>query len=193
MRWAAIRAGLIAVAIFLGLVDGLPIPAGHERPKMEQRLTPGLVKAVDAIGEVRVEILEPFRPLTELTYVRQRWKLFAGASRKRWRMRIDARTGPAAEWELVYRVLDDDHDFMASTLEYRRVRGAWNPHSSRGPRGGYHSFCQWVGRRVLAAFPAYTEVRVQHERIRIGPRGGYRETGELHYPVVVRRPPPGQP
>jgi hypothetical protein len=67
------------------------------------------------------------------------------------------------------------------------MRGAWNPHSTRGPRGGYQSFVTWVGRRVLAAYPRYTEVRVQHERIRIGPRGGYTGTGEMSYPVMVRR------
>jgi hypothetical protein len=187
MRWAAIRAGLIAVAILVGLLDGLPIPAGSERPTMEKRVSPAMVKAVDAIDEVRVKMLRPFRPVAEITRVRQRWKLFAGASRKRWRMRIDARTSAGAEWELVYRVLDDEHAFMADALEYRRVRGAWNPHSVRGPRGGYQSFVTWVGRRVLAAHPQYTEVRVQQERILIGPRGGYRGTGEMSYPVMVRR------
>jgi len=187
MRWAPIRAGLIALAIVVGLLDGLPIPAGGERPTMEKRLSPGMVKVVDAIDKARNKLLVPFRPIGEATRVRQRWKLFAGASRKRYRMRIEARTSPAAEWQLVYRVLDDEHDFMAGPIEYRRTRGAWNPHSTHGPRGGYSSFCTWVGRRVLDAFPAYSEVRVQHERIYIGPRGGYRETGEMLYPVVVKR------
>lgn len=187
MRWAPIRAGLIALAIVVGLLDGCPIPAPSERPTMERRLSPAAVEAVDAVDKVRVELLKPFRPLGDLARVRQRWKLFAGASRKRWRMRIDARTAPTAEWQLVYRVLDEDHDFMAGALEYRRVRGAWNPHSTHGPRGGYGPFVQWVARRVLASDPAWTEVRVQQERILIGPHGGYRGTGEMFYPVVVHR------
>lgn len=187
MRWAAIRAGLIALAIVVGLLDGLPIPAPSERPTMEKRLSPGMVRAVDAIDDVRSKLLVPFRPIGEVTRVRQRWKLFAGAARKRYRMRIEARTGPSAEWQLVYRVLDDEHDFMADPIEYRRVRGAWNPHSKLGPRSGFGSFVTWVSRRVLDAYPAYTEVRVQFERILIGPHGGYRETGEMLYPVVVRR------
>ena len=187
MRWAAVRAGLIALAILVGLLDGLPIPAASERPTMEKRLSPEMVKAVDAIDRARNKLLVPFRPIGDAARIRQRWKLFAGASRKRYRMRIDARTGPTAEWQLVYRVLDDDHDFMAGSIEYRRVRGAWNPHSTHGPRGGYGSFVTWVGHRVLAAYPAFTEVRVQHERIYIGPHGGYRATGEMLYPVVVRR------
>lgn len=186
-RWAHVRAALIALAILVGLLDGLPIPSASERPTMERRLSPGTVKAVDAIDRVRVKLLRPFRRVAEVTRVRQRWKLFAGASRKRYRMRIEARTGPTAEWELVYRVLDDEHDFMADAIEYRRTRGAWNPHSSRGPRGGYTSFARWISWRVLDAYPAYTEVRVQHERIYIEPRGGYRETGEMLYPAGVRR------
>lgn len=188
MRWAAIRAGLIALAIVVGLLDGLPIPVAHERPKMEQRLTPEMVDAVDAIDRVRKQLLVPFRPIGEHLRVHQRWKLFAGASRKRWRMWIEARTGPTAAWEVVYRVLDDEHAFMADPLEYRRVRGAWNPHSTLGPRGGYRPFATWMGQRVLDAFPAYTEVRFQQERIYIGPRGGYRSTGEMLHPVIIRRP-----
>lgn len=188
MRWAAIRAGLIALAIVVGLLDGLPIPAAHERPVMKRRLSPGMVDAVDEIDRVRKKLLEPFRPIGEALRVHQRWKLFAGASRKRWRMRIEARTGPTAEWQLVYRVLDDEHDFLAGPLEYRRMRGAWNPHSTLGPRGGYRPFATWVGQRVLDAYPAYTDVRIHHERILIGPRGGFRGTGEMLHPVIVNRP-----
>lgn len=188
MRWAAIRAGLIALAIFVGLLDGLPMPTPSERPTMERRLTPGMVKAVDALDEVRLEILEPLRPVSDGFHVRQRFKLFAGASRRRFRMQIEARTGPTAEWQLLYRVLDDEHDFMAPALQYRRARGMWNPHTKHGPRGGFNPFAKWVAQRVFDADPAYADVRVQYERILIGPRGGYRPTGEMVYPVLVRRP-----
>jgi hypothetical protein len=106
MRWAAIRAGLIALAIAVGLLDGLPIPAHSERPTMEKRLTPGMVKVVDAIDEVRLEMLEPFRPIGDTFRVRQRWTLFAGASSRRFRMQIEARTGPTAAHELSGRCLE---------------------------------------------------------------------------------------
>jgi hypothetical protein len=187
MRWAPIRAGLIALAIVVSVMEGCPVPAASERPVMERRLPHGAVKAVDEMDHVRGQLLRPFSKLFEITRVHQRWKLFAGASRKRYRMRIEARAGATAEWQLVYRVLDDDHAFMAGAIEYRRMRGAWNPHSTHGPRGGYGPFVQWVAQRVLASNPAFTEVRVQHERILIGPHGGYRATGEMLYPVVVTR------
>ena len=40
---------------------------------------------------------------------------------------------------------------------------------------------------MLDAYPAYGEVRVQFERIVIGPHGGYETTGEMLYPVMVKR------
>src|SRR5690348_849695 len=126
---------------------------------MERRLPHVAVRAVDEMDYVRGQLLRPFEKAFAITRVHQRWKLFAGASRKRYRMRIEARTSATADWQLVYRVLDDDHAFMAGPIEYRRMRGAWNPHSTHGPRGGYGPFVQWVAQRVLESNPAFTEVR----------------------------------
>ncbi len=186
-RWAAMRAGLISLVIVVGLLDGCPIPARSERPVMKQRMSPAMVEVVDDLDRVRRTLLRPFRRIGETARLRQRWKLFAGASRHRWRMRIEARTGPTAEWQLVYRVLDDEHDLLAGPIEYRRTRGAWNPHSTQGPRAGYPTFVRWVAGEVLAREPSFMEVRVVHERIEIGPRGGYVGTGQMLHGLSVRR------
>ncbi|MBE7453096.1 MAG: hypothetical protein HS111_30775 [Kofleriaceae bacterium] len=185
--WPAIRAGLIALAIAVGLLDGCPIPTASERPIMERRLTPGMVDAVDALDRVRLVLLRPFRRVGEVTRLRQRWKLFSGASRHRFRMRVEARSGPTVPWQLVYRVGDDEHAFMASAIQYRRVRGAWSPHTTDGNRAGFPSFVRWIGAQVFARYPEHHEVRVIHEKIVIGPRGGYRATGELVDGLMVRR------
>lgn len=185
--WREIRAGLVALVIAVGLLDGCPIPSAGERPVMKRRLTPGMVEAVDALDEVRRELLRPFRRVGELAGLRQRWKLFSGASRNRFRMHIEARRDDG-DWELLFRPLDDDHDFMADEIHYRRVRGAWNPSTSYGPRGGYGPFATWIAEEIFALDPAYVEVRVRMEKVVIGPHGGSRGTGELVHPQWRKRP-----
>jgi hypothetical protein len=42
-------------------------------------------------------------------------------------MWIEARRQGQADWQILYRVHDDEHTFMASQLFYRRLRGCWDP------------------------------------------------------------------
>jgi hypothetical protein len=183
-----VRAGLIGLAIALGLLDGCPIPNASERPAMERRVGPRTVAAVDALDGVRQVLLRPFRPLAELAGLRQRWKLFAGASRLRFRMSVEARTSLTTDaWQLIYRPLDDEHDRFAGPIEYRRVRGAWNPSTSRGPRSGYAAFVTWIAGAIFDRDPAVVEVRVRMEKIEIGLHGGIRATGEHVYVQSRRR------
>ena len=185
--WRHIRAALIALAIALGLVDGCPGPRhGSERRIAEQRLGPALASVVARFERTRARVLEPIRPAADLFGLRQRWKLFSGASRKRFRMAIEVRAGGGA-WRLLYRPHDDDHAYRAGQIAYRRMRGAWNPHSTYGARGGYAIFARWIADRIFAEDAAADAVRVRMERIAIGPHGGYAGTGEQAYELVVTR------
>jgi len=187
--WPPIRAGLIAVVVAVGLLDGCPIPSAGERPTMERRVPGAMVGAIDELDRVRQVLLRPFRPIGALAGLRQRWKLFSGASRHRFRMWIETRGGePGATWQLRYRPLDDDHAWFADQLEYRRVRGAWNPSTSHGPRGGYGPFVTWVAGELFARDAAVVEVRVRMEKVEIGPHGGIRATGEFVHAQSRRRP-----
>lgn len=186
--WRQIRAGLIALAIVLGVLDGCPLPrTGTERKLARQRLGASLADTVAELEQTRDRLLRPLRPASDLLGLRQRWKLFAGAARARYRMAIETRLQGETTWRLRYRPHDDEHDFLAAQIAYRRVRGAWNPHSTYGARGGYPIFAGWVADELFARDPFIFEVRVQMERILIGPRGDYRVTGELAYPIVLRR------
>jgi hypothetical protein len=177
------------LAILIGILEGLPMPNGRERTKMKERFGPGWVAVVVEIDETRGAIIEPFSPIFELAGLRQRWKLFSGASKNRFRMWIEARRDLRVdEWELLYRPLDDDHAWYADQLEYRRVRGAWNPSTSYGPRGGYGPFVTWIAGEAFARDPGYVEVRVRMEKVRIGPHGGITASGELVHPMWRRRP-----
>ena len=186
-RWRDLRAGLIGLAIVLGLVDGCPVPRnGREQRVADQRLGRSVSRVVARLERVRARVLEPIAPAAELFGLRQRWKLFAGAARRRFRMTIEVR-GPGEPWRLVYRPHDEAHDTLAAQITYRRVRGAWNPHTTYGARGGYAPFAGWIADELFARDPRLDAVRVQMERILIGPRGDYTPTGEVAYPIVLTR------
>lgn len=186
-RWATLRAGLIALAIALGLIDGCPLP----RTPIEQRLADRALGrpvggAVQRLTTTRAQALAPVRPALDLFRVRQRWLLFAGADRHRFRMWIESRRAGEA-WQVRYRAGDDDHRFRARAIEYRRLRGAWNPHQLYGQRPGYPIFAAWIADQIFASDRSADEVRVQMERIEIGPHGGARATGAFERAIVLRR------
>ena len=186
--WPQIRAGLVALAIAVGLLDGCPMPSGSEEKRyLKEYLGPQPAAAVDAADRVRVRLLQPFRIIGDLGNLRQRWILFSGAPRKRYRMWIDARTGPDEAWETLYRAQDDDHAFLDDQLSYRRIRGAWSPRGSGGPRGAYPSFATWIAREIFARDARYREVRVQMEQFEIAEGGGARGTGVFVYPLLRSR------
>ena len=208
-RLPDIRAGLILLAIVVGLLDGCPVPrpgrAELDHPSNRRELerwtrrlarvgidtTPdaladGLVGVGRTWARTQAILLWPFQPIRWVTELRQRWKLFPVADDEPLRMQIEAR-GPTGDWELLYRPLDDEHRFMAGPLEYRRVRGLWNP-GTMGTRDGYRQFVEWIAAEVFRRDPTFVEVRVRMERLRARARDGVLEaTGEFVHEKVRRR------
>jgi hypothetical protein len=181
--WPHARALLVTLAIVVGLIEGLPLPDD----KQEATMSPGLVGAIHSLEDVRSYLMTPFWWIGEYANVHQRWKLFAGANKLRYRMSIDARAGSADDWHTLYRPLDDEHDFAEDQMAYRRMRGSWAPRGLQGPRGAYPHFVSWIARRIFASDPRWTDVRVQMEKVRIGDTGGDTFTGEFVYPMVRSR------
>jgi hypothetical protein len=182
-NWPHARAALIALTVVIGMVDGCPLPR-------TDRVPPGLRHdVVNALDHARYYVLKPFRPIGDGFNIRQRWKLFPVADRQRYRMWIEAR-GPgagAADWRVLYRPHDDEHAFMGDALEYRRVRGSWNP-GTYGPRGAYRSFVSWIAREIMRRDPHVNLVRVRMEKITIKPRGGgFEPTGEFVFTELRTR------
>jgi len=143
----------------------------------------GLVEACPA-GEVgwsraaraQRAFMVPFLFVGEDFKVTQHWKLFPVANPDRFRMWIEAREGPQAPWQLLYRPHDPAHTWLADALEYRRMRGAWNP-GTRNVRGSYTSFVTWVARVTFARAPRWSELRVRMEVLDIHPRAADDPTG----------------
>lgn len=177
------RAALIALALALGLADGLPIPSASRAAALSPRLVPLAERATAWQGA----LLAPYYALSTRLMLGERWVLFAGARRERFRLEVAARSGRHHPFELLYRADDPRHRFLAGVIEYRRVRGAWNPRRS-GPPAGYEAFASFVARRVFESRRAFHEVRVRMERIVIREGGrGYASTGEYEHELVRSR------
>jgi hypothetical protein len=172
--WPRLRALLLALVLFFGLVAGAPFPTAEVRGKFP----PDVLALLDSLQRVQLFLLAPVRGISDELGLSQRWALFVGAPVSRYRMHVEARAG-AGEWQLLYRPHDPEHTFLARQLEYRRVRGAWNPRRTGTPVG-YAAFVSWLAGRVFRERPEFSELRVRMERVQIEPRGaGYRATGQF--------------
>jgi hypothetical protein len=171
--WPHVRAALVALAILVGLIDGCPIPNAKS-------VSPELADTVKSWARTRRIVMTPFKPLGELLRLRQTWKLFPTAKIQQHRMWVEARqTGTKDTWELLYRPHDPDHDLHADRIEYRRLRGVWNPGTS-GTRSGYGPFVEWLSGEIFEARPDVDRVRVRMEKIVIDPReGGFVPSGSF--------------
>jgi hypothetical protein len=182
-RWKYVRAALIAVAIAAALVEGMPLPTAA----VMEKLPLSLREATMWLGGVRAALLVPFAPLQGIFHVYQRWPLFSTTGGIRHRMWIEARGNENEPFTLLYRPLDPEHRYLADTLEFRRVRNAWNPHR-RSAKDGYPAFATWIARRIFVDHPEFNEVRVSMERVRIVEHAeGYVPAGGIAYNIVHRR------
>jgi hypothetical protein len=176
VRWPEVRGAAIAIAIGFGLVDGCPLP---QKPAPWQRGLVDTVRSVQRIAEWPVAWIRP------TLRVAQQWALFQAADRERFRMWIEGQRLDH-RWELLYRAGDPEHDDDAELLEYRRVRGAWDP-TDTAP-GQYPAFASWITGRVLDRHPDFVAARVQMERIEID-AGGVVPTGQFTLPYLRVRGP----
>ena len=177
--WPVARALLIALVLVIGMVDGLPLP-------VEKRTPPSMKPTVKKLRKLRTAVMRPFMPIREAFRLHQQWKLFPTAAIKQHRLWVEARPNSKSPWEIIYRPLDDEHTFMEDAIEYRRLRGAWNP--GRSARRGYAPFVKWVAGQVFAARPDANEVRVRLENIRVLPREGrFESVGKFQFERTRRR------
>jgi hypothetical protein len=181
--WPRVRAALLTFVIVVGLVAGLPFPADHELyrvPAWYARLVPSLRRTQELA-------LTPFRPIADALVLVQRWNLFSGAKTQRYWLSLEGREAATRHFVVLYRPHDLEHDTDASALEYRRVRGAWNPRGHEPPRG-YDAFVAFEARRLFTERADLDVVRARIENIELLPRGGgFRPSGRYVFELVRRR------
>lgn len=169
------RAGAIALAIVFGLIEGCPLPPSDKTLPWQQPI-------VDIVRPVRHVLVRPVAWIGPLLKITQRWALFQGAPRDRYRLEIEGKQDGA--WQLLFRARDPDHDAYARFLLDERVRGAWNP--LEHPPATFGPFREWFLRHVLADRPELSAVRMHFERVVID-HGELRGTGNFVMPFEVAR------
>jgi hypothetical protein len=181
--WPRVRAALITLVIAVGLIAGAALPPNEQLarfPDWYAALVPGLRRAQELA-------LVPFRPVGDSLVLVQRWNLFSGAKSRRYWLSLEGREAASRRYVLLYRPHDPEHDADGSVLEYRRVRGAWNPRGA-AEQAGYAAFVSFEARRLLAQRPELDAVRARFEAIEILPRGrGFRPTGRYAFELVRER------
>ena len=170
VRWPQIRAGLIALAIAFGLVDGLPLPPRADTPAWARGF-------VDSLHDVQGILLWPVRSVRGRLRIAQRWALYQAPGTDRWRMWIEgrARTG---RWVIVYRAGDSEHAEDAALLENSHVRGVYD--ITDQPPVELTAFADWITARVLAQHPDFTGARMRMEKIAIT-TDGFTPLGQFAY------------
>jgi hypothetical protein len=182
--WARIRAASIGLFIVVSLIDGFPFPRGGARERL-----PDSLKAAVTHGEALQHVLlSPFSWFKRLFRLSQRWALFSSAKQQRHWLSIEARRAGSRRFHVIYRPLDPEHHELASVIEYRRVRAAWNA-GRKEMVPSYRAFATWIARRELSAHADVTAVRVRFELVDVLPRGaGFRPSGNYVQPLVEKRP-----
>lgn len=192
-----VRGGLLLLFVLVNFAEGCPVPnirAHHlENPIgarelarwgtrlrgwgldwSDEELARRTLSASESASHTHATLLTPVAPYFGALRIHQRWSLFPIADPDPWWMHIEGRR--QNDWRLLYRPVDplgrNDPalDDFIPTLEYRRVRGHWNP-GTGGPRADYTRFVDWAGERICAADPDLMEIRVHFLRHHIAEPG----------------------
>jgi hypothetical protein len=176
--------GLIGLCILLSLVDGFPFPRGGAREQLPER-----VRAAVKLGEtLQRGLLWPVAWAKRLFLLKQRWVLFSSARQQRHWLSVETRSRGSRKFNVIYRPLDPEHRQLASVIEYRRVRGAWNA-GRKDVVPSYRAFVSYVAQRTFREQPEVTAVRVRFELFDVLPRGGgFRARGEYVQELIEKRP-----
>jgi hypothetical protein len=178
VRWPQIRATLIAIAIVLALVDGLPLNAPDDTPAWERGF-------VDVLRHVQRVVMWPMKWVHPTLRITQRWALYQAPTADRMRLLIEGRRD--GQWQILYRAGDSDHTEYADILEYGRIRGAWDITGAMTRQ--YRAFADWISARALVDHPELTAVRLRMEKVTLSSEG-VTPLGQYAYIYVRERDAP---
>lgn len=173
--WPQLRAGLIALAIGFGMMDGCPLPSPDHTPAWEKSF-------VEPLRSGREVVLKPVAWFGDVFSVTQRFSLYQAPIAKRFRMWIET-ADSSGTFVLRFRAGDDAYTTDADVIEHARIWGAWDP--TDHPPYEYKTWVSWLALRYFAREPGVVIVRVRMERIEIGhgevtPTGAFAFTETRH-------------
>jgi hypothetical protein len=156
-RWPEIRAGVLALVIFFGLVEGCPLPP----PGKTLAWQTGYVEPIRSVQRV---VLAPIAWIGPKLRISQRWAVYQAPSRDRFRLWIEGQDA-RGRWQLLFRAGDDAYQHDGELIDYSRPRGVWDPTSV--PPGQYTPFARWMTWRILEQHPDWVAARIRLEKVRI--------------------------
>jgi hypothetical protein len=142
-------------------------------PVSRERIAAALIEWSERGVRVRSAFLAPFLPLARVANLDQRWTLFTGTVPETFRLHVDGRRRDGVYVPL-YRAgpsAGGADEALSRRLQYRRIRGLYNPSVRRGARPAYPGVARWLSRALLAQRPELDTVRVRMERLRVGEPG----------------------
>lgn len=157
MKWREIRAGLIALAICLGLVEGCPLPPPDRTPAWQRGF-------VEPIRTVQHFVLAPVAWVPAHLRFSQRWAVYQAPKVDKFRLWVEGQDA-RGRWHVLFRAGDDAHQEDAALIDYSRPRGTWDPW--RGMPRQYPLFAEWMTKRVLDRHADFIAARVRLENVRI--------------------------
>jgi hypothetical protein len=180
MRWPEIRAGLIALAIGVGLVDGCPLPPREFTPDWEQGF-------VERIRKAQHVVMTPFAWVEPTLRVSQRWALYQAPTVDRFRLWVEGQD-TRGSWHLLFRASDAEHTDDAALIDSDRVRGAYDPTTKLPVQ--YAPFARYLTQRILDRHPELVAVRLRLEKV-VLTTDGVTPTGQfIGQHVRLRNGPP---
>lgn len=199
---------MIVFAVGLNMFQGCPVPNVSDRQlegvvgHTELMRWTGVLNAIGVdvssdevamraieisaeLGQRHGALVAPFWPWFHHTNTRQRWSLFPVADADPYWMHVETmRAG--GRFELAYRPNDPEASLLADLLEYRRVRGTWNP--GREARPDYPRFVEFLAKRVFEAQPDTVAIRVRFLRYHVRlPGSPPDDETSWHFEEVRRR------
>jgi hypothetical protein len=195
-RLAKLRSGLLALVIFISLVDALPLSSPPSRKTLgdvavQEELgrfaelftslghpmtTPEMEDAVfhgaKRYSSTRSIVLKPFKRWRRETGTGQAWGFFGYPETHPYWIVVEGRPGPEAPWETLYEPRSGEHDLLRSKLRYRRVQFMWVDVPTRGTPGATTGrLADHVAPEVFEERPDLNEMRLYIRRGRT-PRPG---------------------
>lgn len=165
---------MILLAIFFALVDGCPLP--EKTPEWEKPI-------VEPVREVQQLVLTPVRWMRPHLRIAQRWALYQAPTEDGFRLWIEGQDSQA-QWHVLFRTGDPEHQQYADLIDSSRPRGAWN--ATDVPPYQHALFARWIASRVLAEHPDFILARVRFEKLRFSPDGMV-ATGQFVHPYLRGR------
>ena len=186
--WSHARGALLLSALLINLCQGAPVPsidaASIDRPSNRARLerygrllrSAGVSITDDELREKTLEvssevnrwhgvIIAPVHPTFHYLQIRQRWSLFAASDTDPWWIHVEGKFRGDEEYQLIWRPMDTSATVEQATLEYRRLRGVWNP--GEDVRADQPRFLRFLHRLLFHRYPDLAAIRVRYLRFHV--------------------------